>query len=184
MHKMANLAFFPHYNSLFWMLPLIVRENKAGFFRHNIGCVPQPSDAEMNFRTTLQEQLMIMFVSVRCWTSSSKAADDVDSCCLYNLQGWEGCFCFIGLRFKGVNKNPGYIMLCYKVHEGHRCSSVETLHRHYSQRSYPWIWHTLLQIRRNLGSRISIEIGLNMCQEPDNRRNAGCSKDVSLLSIL
>lgn len=24
-----------------------------------------------------------------------------------------------GLRFKGVNRNPGYIMLCYKVHEGH-----------------------------------------------------------------
>lgn len=70
---------FSHYSSYFWMLPLIVRKNKTGFFRHNIGCVPQLSDAKMNFRTTLQKQFIIMFVSVCCWTSSS---DDVDSCCL------------------------------------------------------------------------------------------------------
>lgn len=85
------------------------------------------------------------------------------------------------LRFKGANWNPGYRMLCNKVHEGHSLKPMETLHRHYSLRSYPWIWHKVLQIRSNLGSQISIEIALNMCQDPDNRVNLACSKDRTLL---
>lgn len=68
------------------------------------------------------------------WQSSAEGADSMDSGYPHNPQGLGGCFYVIRavLGLKGANWNPGYSMLCYKVHEGHSLMQLgkpmETLH--------------------------------------------------------